>query len=96
MTGKTLWKTLCFALRGRCNIFISITSGGIAYLLLPGGGTTHLRFNIPLNVYNTTTCSRITPDSSLIDFDLRFLIAVLWMLWEVLVVDSRTSHLLVW
>ncbi|KAL6584181.1 hypothetical protein OROMI_003470 [Orobanche minor] len=65
-TGKTfLWKTLCSALRGRRDIILPVASSGIASLLLPGGRTAHSGFSIPLQVDETTMCSRITPNSDL-------------------------------
>ncbi|XP_074265834.1 uncharacterized protein LOC141588285 [Silene latifolia] len=49
-TGKTfLWKTLCTAIHSRGEIVLPVALSGIAYLLLPGGKTTHSTFNIPLN-----------------------------------------------
>ena len=66
VTGKTfLCNTLCSALRGRRDIVLPVASSGITSLLLPGGRTAHSRFSIPLNVDETTTCSRITPGSEL-------------------------------
>ena len=38
---------------------------GIASLLLPRGRTAHSRFSIPLEVDETTMCTRITPTSEL-------------------------------
>ncbi|KAL4626567.1 hypothetical protein ACB092_05G106000 [Castanea dentata] len=56
-TGKTyLWKTIICRLRSEGKIVIAIASSGIAALLLPGGRTTHSRFQIPINVTDSSSC----------------------------------------
>lgn len=65
-TGKTfLWRTVCSALRGRRDIVLPVASSGIASLLLPRGRTAHSRFSIPLQVDETSMCSRLTSGSDL-------------------------------
>jgi hypothetical protein len=57
-TGKTyLWRTLICRLRSEGKIVIAVASSGIAALLLPGGRTAHSRFQIPINVTDTSTCA---------------------------------------
>lgn len=49
--GKTyLWKTLCARLRSEGKIVLPVACSGIAAVLLPGGRTSHSRFNIPLKL----------------------------------------------
>ncbi|KAM3685737.1 hypothetical protein ACB098_11G143300 [Castanea mollissima] len=56
-TGKTyLWKTIICRLRSEGKIVIAIASSGIAELLLPGGRTAHSRFQIPINVTDSSSC----------------------------------------
>ena len=56
-TGKTyLWKTIICRLRSEGKIVIAIASSGIAALLLRGGRTAHSRFQIPINVTDSSTC----------------------------------------
>ena len=56
-TGKTyLWRTLICRLRSEEKIVIAVASSGIAALLLPGGTTAHSRFQIPINVTDSSTC----------------------------------------
>jgi hypothetical protein len=56
-TGKTfLWRTLICQLRLEGKIVIAVASFGIAALLLPGGRTTHSRFQIPINITDSSTC----------------------------------------
>ena len=56
-TGKTyLWRTLICRLRSEEKIAITVTSSGIAALLLPGGRIAHSRFQIPINVTDSSTC----------------------------------------
>ena len=43
-------------MRSEGKIVIAIASSRIAALLLPGGRTTHSRFQIPINVTNSSTC----------------------------------------
>ncbi|XP_023916072.1 uncharacterized protein LOC112027653 [Quercus suber] len=55
--GKTyLWKTIICRLRLEGKIVIAIASSRIAALLLPGRRTAHSRFQIPINVTNSSTC----------------------------------------
>ncbi|XP_076912066.1 uncharacterized protein LOC143570267 [Bidens hawaiensis] len=62
-TGKTyLWKTLCASIRSESKIVLSVTSSGIASLLLSGGRTAHSRFHIPINLVEDSFCF-IKPDS---------------------------------
>jgi len=57
-TGKTyLWRTLICRLRSEGKIVIVVASSGIAALLLPGGRTAHSRFQIPINVTDSSTCA---------------------------------------
>ncbi|XP_075091716.1 uncharacterized protein LOC142171898 [Nicotiana tabacum] len=57
-TGKTsIWKTLSSGIRSRGDIVLTIESSGIVSLLLLGGRTTHLRFAIPLNPIEDSTCN---------------------------------------
>lgn len=39
-----MWKTLASALRSQHEIVLTVTSSGIASLVLPGGRTTHSKF----------------------------------------------------
>ena len=56
-TGKTcLWKTIICQLSSEGKIVIAVASSRIAALLLPGGRTTHLRFQIPIIVTDSSTC----------------------------------------
>jgi hypothetical protein len=55
-TRKTyLWRTLICRLHSQGKIVIAVASSGIAALLLPGGRTTHSRFQIPINITNSST-----------------------------------------
>ena len=55
--GKTyLWKTLICRLRSERKIVITVALSGIATLLFPGGRTAHSRFQIPINVIDSSTC----------------------------------------
>nr|GEV65803.1 ATP-dependent DNA helicase PIF2-like [Tanacetum cinerariifolium] len=57
-TGKTfLWKTLAAGIRRRGGIVLNVASSSIASLLMSGGRTMHLRFHIPINTDETSTCS---------------------------------------
>ncbi|KAL6587822.1 hypothetical protein OROMI_000800 [Orobanche minor] len=64
-TGKTYWRTLCVALRGRGDIIIPVASSGIASLLLPKGRTQHSRFGIHLECHEKSSCSKIALNSDL-------------------------------
>nr|XP_023877127.1 uncharacterized protein LOC111989564 [Quercus suber] len=56
-TGKTyLWKTIICRLCSEGKTVIAIASSGIAALLLPGRRTAHSRFQIPINVTDSSTC----------------------------------------
>ncbi|XP_076906088.1 uncharacterized protein LOC143562053 [Bidens hawaiensis] len=56
-TRKTyLWKTLSTAIRSKGEIVLSVTSSGIASLLLTEGRTAHSRFHIPINFNEDSTC----------------------------------------
>ncbi|KAL6533054.1 hypothetical protein OROMI_027166 [Orobanche minor] len=64
-TGKTyIWRTLCAALRERGDIILHVASSGIASLL-PKGRTAHSRFDILLECYDKSSCSKITLNSDL-------------------------------
>ncbi|XP_076894771.1 uncharacterized protein LOC143547165 [Bidens hawaiensis] len=56
-TGKTfLWKTLSASIRSKGEIVLNVASSGIASLLLPGERTAHLRFGIPINFTEVSSC----------------------------------------
>ncbi|CAI4220356.1 unnamed protein product, partial [Auanema sp. JU1783] len=56
-TGKTfLYNTLCHYYRRQGKIVLCVASSGIAALLLPGGRTSHSRFNIPLLINEDSMC----------------------------------------
>ncbi|XP_023752226.1 uncharacterized protein LOC111900577 [Lactuca sativa] len=60
-TGKTfLWKTISAAIRAQGEIFLNVSSSGIASVLLTGGRTTHSRFIIPIKLTEDSFC-RINP-----------------------------------
>jgi len=57
-TGKTfLWNAIIASLRSEKKIVLAVASSGVASLLLPKGRTAHLRFKIPFDITNTSTCS---------------------------------------
>lgn len=57
-TGKTfVWTTLLSRLQGQGKIVLAVASLGIASLLLPGSRTAHLRFKIPIDVHDESTCN---------------------------------------
>ena len=69
-TGKTfLWNALVAYLRGYKRIVLTVTSSGVASLLLPGGRTAHSRFKIPIDLDSNGVCDirRSTMLSSLIE-----------------------------
>jgi hypothetical protein len=56
------WQNICLDtllshLRGQGKIVLAIASSGIASLLLLGGKTAHLRFKIPIDLHNESTCN---------------------------------------
>ncbi|GLT45046.1 hypothetical protein SLA2020_189100 [Shorea laevis] len=56
-TGKTfLYKTILSKLRSERKIALAVASSGIASLLLLGGRTAHSRFDIPLELFQNSTC----------------------------------------
>lgn len=56
--GKTyIWKTLASALRAKKKIVLTVTSSGIASLLLPGGRTTYSKFRIPIPTLDNSICN---------------------------------------
>ncbi|XP_071695229.1 uncharacterized protein [Rutidosis leptorrhynchoides] len=56
-TGKTfLYKTILTKLRSGRMIVLAVASSGIASLLLPDGRTAHIRFVIPLELLENSTC----------------------------------------
>jgi len=64
-TGKTyIWRSLAAAIRSRGEIVIAVASSGIAALLIAGGRTAHSRFNIPIIIHESSSCT-ITQDSDL-------------------------------
>ena len=57
-TGKGyLWRTLCYKLRSKQKIVLTVASSGIAALRLPGGCTAHSRFKIPLQLFDDSCCT---------------------------------------
>lgn len=57
-TGKMYsWRTLIASICSQGKIVLVVASSGIASLLLPGGCTTHLRFNIPIDLDHDSCCS---------------------------------------
>ncbi|KAF1870915.1 hypothetical protein Lal_00030227 [Lupinus albus] len=57
-TGKThMWRTLTYTLRSEKHIVLTVTSSGIASLLLPGGRTTHSKFKIPVPTFDNSICN---------------------------------------
>ncbi|XP_057421492.1 uncharacterized protein LOC130715411 [Lotus japonicus] len=57
-TGKTfLYRTIIARLRAAKKIVLAVASSGIASPLLPGGRTAHSRFQIPLDLFEESTCS---------------------------------------
>ena len=57
-TRKTfIWKALSSAIQSNGEIVLTITSSGIASLLLPGGRTTHSKFAIPVPATQNSTCN---------------------------------------
>ncbi|XP_050217778.1 uncharacterized protein LOC126668634 [Mercurialis annua] len=56
-TSKTyLYKTIISKLRSEEKIVLAVASSGIASLLLPGGRTTHSKFDIPIELFQNSTC----------------------------------------
>ncbi|KAI3700843.1 hypothetical protein L2E82_45482 [Cichorium intybus] len=57
-TGKTfLWSTILTYFRCNGKIALAVAASGIAALLLPSGRTAHSRFNIPIDISNTSFCN---------------------------------------
>jgi len=57
-TGKIfVWKNLSAGLRSKGEIVLNVASSSIASFLLPSSRTTHLRFAIPLNPNEDSTCN---------------------------------------
>ncbi|KAM0925378.1 hypothetical protein ACQ4PT_004241 [Festuca glaucescens] len=57
-TGKTfLWRTVLAKLRSQGMIVLAVASSGVAALLLPGGRTAHLRFEIPVDLDDRALCN---------------------------------------
>ncbi|XP_074306572.1 uncharacterized protein LOC141641825 [Silene latifolia] len=57
-TGKTfLYGTISAKLRATNRIVLNVASSGIATLLLPGGRTAHSRFEIPIELFDDSTCN---------------------------------------
>jgi ATP-dependent DNA helicase PIF1 len=56
-TDKTyIWGAMSAALRSNGEIVPTVTSSGIAALLILSGRTAHSRFAIPINIHETSTC----------------------------------------
>lgn len=63
-TGKTFfYRTLCNHFRAQGKIVLCVASSGIAAELLPGGQTSHSRFQIPL-VLNENSTTMMTGGSN--------------------------------
>ncbi|KAK9713953.1 hypothetical protein RND81_06G060800 [Saponaria officinalis] len=57
-TGKPfLYGTISAKLRAENKIVLNVASSGIAALLLPGGRTAHSRFEIPIDLFEESTCN---------------------------------------
>ncbi|KAK9683442.1 hypothetical protein RND81_10G141700 [Saponaria officinalis] len=57
-TGKTfLYSTISAKIRAEGKIVLNVASSGIAALLLPGGRTAHSRFEIPIELFDNSTCN---------------------------------------
>ncbi|KAK9676558.1 hypothetical protein RND81_11G085000 [Saponaria officinalis] len=57
-TGKTfLYGTISAKLRAENKIVLNVASSGIAALLLPGGRTAYSRFEIPIDLFEESTCN---------------------------------------
>ncbi|KAK9684322.1 hypothetical protein RND81_10G202200 [Saponaria officinalis] len=57
-TGKTfLYGTISAKIRAENKIVLNVASSGIAALLLPGGRTAHSRFEIPIDIFDYSTCN---------------------------------------
>ncbi|KAJ9541487.1 hypothetical protein OSB04_027993 [Centaurea solstitialis] len=54
---ENLWKTLIASIGSHGKIVLFVASSGIAFLLLPGGHTTHSRFQILLAIDEHSCCS---------------------------------------
>ncbi|KAF1883812.1 hypothetical protein Lal_00012730 [Lupinus albus] len=52
-----IWRTLTYALRSQKQIVLTVTSSGIASLLLRGGRTTHSKFKIPIPSLGNSICN---------------------------------------
>jgi len=77
-TIKTfMWRTLSVAVRCIGKIVLNVASSGIAYLLLPGGKTTHYRFCISIIINEESTC--IIPQGS---HHARLLIETKLIIWD--------------
>ena len=64
-TGKTfLWRALSSAICSEREIVLTVSSSGIATLLIPGGRIAHSRFGIPITIDQCSTCE-IHPKSHL-------------------------------
>ncbi|KAK9666496.1 hypothetical protein RND81_14G188700 [Saponaria officinalis] len=56
--GKTfLYSTISAKIRAEGKIVLNVASSGIAALLLLGGRTTHSRFEIPIELFDNSTCN---------------------------------------
>ncbi|KAK9675584.1 hypothetical protein RND81_11G017000 [Saponaria officinalis] len=57
-TGKTfLYSTISAKIKAEGKIVLNVASSGIAALLLPGGRTDHSRFEIPIELFDNSTCN---------------------------------------
>ncbi|XP_074300171.1 uncharacterized protein LOC141631392 [Silene latifolia] len=76
-TGKTfLYSTISARLHADSNIVLNVASSGIAALLLPGGRTAHSRFDIPIDLFENSTCN-ISQKSQLAEL-IRMASLIIW------------------
>ncbi|XP_074318083.1 uncharacterized protein LOC141654868 [Silene latifolia] len=76
-TGKTfLYGTISARLRAEGKIVLNVASSGIAALLLSGGRTAHSRFDIPIEMFEESTCN-VKQNSQLADL-LRQTSLIIW------------------
>ncbi|XP_074315582.1 uncharacterized protein LOC141651784 [Silene latifolia] len=76
-TGKTfLYSTISARLRADSKIVLNVASSGIATLLLPGGRTAHSRFDIPIDLFENSTCN-ISQKSQLAEL-IRMASLIIW------------------
>ncbi|XP_062206065.1 uncharacterized protein LOC133907870 isoform X5 [Phragmites australis] len=57
-TGKTfLWNSIIYKLRSETKIILPVATSAVAALLLAGGRTSHSRFQIPIDINESSTCN---------------------------------------